>query len=246
MRIWIQTNKKGIPLTPNNYAAYYGARKLGYEIKLFSEFQELINGHDKSDLVSSGVPVIRDLLKILYNINLEEINYPEELKHFYHRNFWKSTINAVRDDQNSWPIFIKSVEGKRLTGKVIRQISDLVGCGCSEENYEILCSDVLNIESEYRVFVRYGQILGVKHYAGNPYLKLDKNIVENCIYNKYKNIPWGCAVDFGILDTGETIVIEVNDGYALGTYGLDPVYYIKLMSARWAQITGTQDYNDYF
>ena len=37
------------------------------------------------------------------------------------------------------------------------------------------------------------------------------------------------------------IVNEVNDGYALGCYGLLYINYAKLLSARWAQLTQTED-----
>ena len=36
-------------------------------------------------------------------------------------------------------------------------------------------------------------------------------------------------------------LIEVNDGYALGCYGLFYIDYTKLLSARWAELTGTED-----
>ncbi|MBQ8961536.1 MAG: hypothetical protein IJ071_10060 [Ruminococcus sp.] len=37
------------------------------------------------------------------------------------------------------------------------------------------------------------------------------------------------------------MLIEVNDGYALGCYGLFYIDYAKLLSARWAELTGTED-----
>ena len=55
------------------------------------------------------------------------------------------------------------------------------------------------------------------------------------------NLPNGCAVDFGLTKDGRTLLIEVNDGYALGSYGLFYIDYAKLISARWAQIMGFED-----
>lgn len=57
--------------------------------------------------------------------------------------------------------------------------------------------------------------------------------------------PAGYAVDFGITDKGETLLIEVNDGYAFGCYGLLNIYYSKLLSARWAELTDTRDECDF-
>ena len=44
-----------------------------------------------------------------------------------------------------------------------------------------------------------------------------------------------------ITDDNRTLLIEVNDGYALGCYGLFYIDYAKLLSARWAELTGTED-----
>lgn len=42
-------------------------------------------------------------------------------------------------------------------------------------------------------------------------------------------------------DDGRTLLIEVNDGYSLGCYGLFYIDYAKLLAARWAELTGTED-----
>lgn len=48
-------------------------------------------------------------------------------------------------------------------------------------------------------------------------------------------------MDFGVTDKGETVLIEVNDGFSIGLYGLFHIDYAKLLSARWAELTGTED-----
>lgn len=40
---------------------------------------------------------------------------------------------------------------------------------------------------------------------------------------------------------GRALLVEVNDGYALGCYGLQRNLYAKLLSARWAQLVGVPD-----
>ncbi|MGM1015541.1 hypothetical protein [Limosilactobacillus fermentum] len=39
----------------------------------------------------------------------------------------------------------------------------------------------------------------------------------------------------------ETIFLEANDAYSLGNYGLFPIRYAKMISARWAQLLGRED-----
>ena len=48
-------------------------------------------------------------------------------------------------------------------------------------------------------------------------------------------------MDFGVTDKGETVLIEVNDGFAVASYGLFHIDYAKFLSARWAELTGTED-----
>ena len=72
------------------------------------------------------------------------------------------------------------------------------------------------------------------------YLAIKKAVQE------YKTAPAGYSLDFGLTDTGKTLLIEVNDGYALGSYGLFYIDYAKLLAARWAELTGTEDeYKDF-
>ena len=66
-------------------------------------------------------------------------------------------------------------------------------------------------------------------------------IGEFIIIRKYTDAPKGYAIDFGVTADGKTVLIEVNDGYALGSYGLMEIDYAKLLSARWAELTETQD-----
>ncbi len=115
-----------------------------------------------------------------------------------------------------------------------------MGCGIYGEDPEILCSDVVNFVAEWRCFVRYGNILDVRRYRGDWRLHCDYRVIDN-IVKQFKSAPKGYAVDIGVTDKGETLLIEVNDGYALGHYGLSSLDYAKLLSARWSELTNTTD-----
>lgn len=52
----------------------------------------------------------------------------------------------------------------------------------------------------------------------------------------YVDAPQGYAVDFGLARDGRTLLVEVNDGYALGAYGLEPHAYAHLLAARWYEL----------
>lgn len=40
----------------------------------------------------------------------------------------------------------------------------------------------------------------------------------------------------GVTREGATLVVEMNDGYALGCYGLAAVPYAQLLEARWQEM----------
>ena len=73
----------------------------------------------------------------------------------------------------------------------------------------------------------------------------DPEVIKRAVRD-YKTAPAGYSLDFGVTDTDKTLLIEVNDGYALGSYGLFYVDYAKLLAARWAELTETKDeYEDF-
>jgi ATP-grasp domain, R2K clade family 2 len=46
----------------------------------------------------------------------------------------------------------------------------------------------------------------------------------------------GYAIDFGVLATGETALVEMNDGFGIGAYQIDSKNYTDLIWARWEQL----------
>ncbi|MEM8604121.1 MAG: ATP-grasp domain-containing protein, partial [Cyanobacteria bacterium P01_H01_bin.121] len=46
----------------------------------------------------------------------------------------------------------------------------------------------------------------------------------------------GYAIDFGVLTSGQTALVEMNDGFAVGAYGIDSRNYTDMIWARWEQL----------
>ena len=237
MKVHIQ-GKRGVPGTTSAYSAYLGFLDMGFEVGVFDDPRELEDA-PREDIVVGGVGIVRSRLEAL-GVDCPSVDYPEELKAFLGRKVWHSTIDQVSCDMESWPLFVKPVEEKRFTGCVIKSTSDLVGKGCSGENLEVICSDAVAMVSEYRCFVRRGEILDVRRYRGDWSVAPDRAVVESAI-SAYSSAPAGYAADFAVTDKGETILVEVNDGFSLGSYGLWHDLYAQLLSARWAELVGVPD-----
>jgi len=240
MKAFIQKVKEGHPATVNYYVASEGFRAMGYEICDFYKGNEL-EGNAPEDVVVGSIDDVKAVWRNLGLAVPEEINYPQELEAFLGRKIWKSTVNTIANHPEKWNVFIKPAKvSKKFTGVHVKSTKDLIGCGDQLEDTEIWCSEPVHFLAEWRCFVRYGKILDARMYKGNWRLHFDYKVVEEAV-KAYATAPKAYAIDFGLTDKGETLLVEVNDGYSLGTYGLFYLDYAKLLATRWAEITKTTD-----
>ncbi|MBD2767305.1 ATP-grasp domain-containing protein [Hymenobacter sp. BT664] len=217
------------------------ARGIQYELftnKKLSRNQLII---DNETFVVGDNPTIATVLK---RIGFHFINdsYPKSLEKYLGRQIWETTIRKLLS-QTSFKevpsLFVKpKSKAKIFTGFIINSDYDLFQLESFSKETDLYCSTVVNWLSEYRVFVNNSEIVGVKLYAGDETLKLDLTIVQKAI-NDFENSPGKTAaygMDFGVLDSGQTTLIEWNDGFSLGSYGLDKEIYTDLLIARWEEI----------
>lgn len=242
MKAYIQTDKSGEFYNVNAFVAYEGFRNFGFETEKFTDADE-ISDCNPEHIVVGGIGNVRKRLKNLNTIRPDkEIDYPEELKPFLKRKVWESTINTIFKDKNSRNIFIKpKTETKLFAGKVISHEMDFLGLIDQEKDTEIWCSERIDFKTEWRCFIRYKEILDIRRYKGGWGTKLDVKTVEGAI-ERFTSQPNSYALDFGVTGNDETVLVEVNDGHSLGTYGISPAHYAKFLSARWSELTRTEDY----
>lgn len=238
MKVYIQSYSNGIPHNYNFMNAWQGFKEMGFEVVTFCEKQQL-EASERGDIVVGYVNTVRDRLYD-FGITAPEMDYPEELKKYLGRKIWQTTMSVVSNDPTCWPVFVKPLEDKQFTGVVVRSTKDLVGCGLVGVDQDVYCSEIVDFVAEWRCFVRYGRILSVRPYKGDWRCHYDADVIENAV-KEYVTAPNGYAIDFGLTKDGRTLLIEVNDGYALGCYGLFYLDYAKLLSARWAELAGTED-----
>lgn len=239
MKVFIQSEENGIPRNQNLFCAYCGFKEMGFEIIPFSHIEQLNAQAEREDIVAGHIGAIRQRLTYL-GLPIPELGYPQELSHYLGRKIWNDTINHINNSPELWPVFIKPHEDKRFTGVLVRSPKDLMGCGSDGTDFPVYCSEPVDFVAEWRCFVRYGKILDVRRYSGNWKCVPDYDLMEKVV-SEYTSAPNGYGIDFGLTSEGRTLFLEVNEGYSLGTYGLLPNKYAKLLSARWAELTGTTD-----
>lgn len=238
MKAYIQTDKHGDYYNVNAFVASVGFNSLGFEVVKYFDSGE-VQEEEKDSIFVGGVGMIRKRLSILNIQPQDEIEYPESLKEFLNRKIWTSTLKQIINEEQLG-IFIKPLETKLFQGKVISEFKDFIGLNYDKE-IKVWCSDVVDIVTEWRCFIRYGALLDVRYYKGSWDSQLDISIVENAI-SKYSEQPAAFCLDFGVDSTGKHYLIEVNDGHSLGSYGMGAISYAKFLSARWSELTNTKDF----
>lgn len=246
MRVFIHQDSDGHWSNPNSAVALEGFRQMGWEIVAFRQSPRLealaLPEQQPDDVVVGPIGAVQMALRQLGAVVPAEDSYPEALRPFLGRRLWQSTVDAVAAAPEQWPVFIKPAgELKKFTGVLVRSTRDLLGCGEQGHDTRVWCAEPVRFRAEWRCFVRYGQILDVRLYRGDWSAAPSRAVVEQAVA-AYATAPNGYALDFGLTDAGATMVVEANEGYAIGAYGLAPVPYAKLLSARWAQLAGAEDY----
>ena len=160
---------------------------------------------------------------------IRQLKFQDDLSRA-HLKWLKNKFSNVDDN-----LFVKPVKTKIFTGGIKKKLTEIV---CPDE--DVWVSDPLDIEAEFRYYVMDRKILGSSRYDDKDNDCFPNEDVVRQIIEKYKNQPAGYAIDVGVVG-GETILIEVNDGWALGYYpwgDFTRQQYVDLITARWKQIDG--------
>lgn len=240
-----------IPHSHNMAIAMYGFREMGAEIIPYHLIDDIYDYVHREDIVLDYIDQCNEIFH-KFDIEPHIPDYPDILKSFLGRKIWKDTINSISREESKWTAgyFVKPIRSKAFTGKVISSVANLVGCGNHSEDYEVLVSEPLNICAEWRCFIIYDELIDVRPYG----ILLDKNRKSYCYhydsnvlmsmidaFKQWDERPAACSMDICVTDDGRTLLVELNDAYSLGCYGLSSVYYAKLISARWSQLMGVKD-----
>jgi hypothetical protein len=215
------------------YSAKLGAELLGIKVKPFTDIDAVPTNPE--NIIVGSVEVCQQWLA---NGNYK---IPETIDLFIFKDFLKRNIQVVDIKELTFPCFIKpATEIKAFTGFCA---DDSKFVSLFSENYEglVLQQDVLDIVSEYRLYVskHESRIRGLKHYSGDCLTFPDKNFIIECHQVAQQNLKLDSyTLDFGILENGDTVLIEANDGWAIGNYGLEPEDYYLFVRNRWLQMTG--------
>jgi hypothetical protein len=241
MKAFVKTTEGNFP-NHNFYSAWKGFTQLGYEVVKFEDSR--LTDEDfwkictRDTPVFAGVSIFDKVTRLLGAPYGKIDTYPNSLKPFLKREISKSTLGEFETlwNRTEVPKFIKPVKQKVFNGIAVKTLLNWFYIYGAPKDTEIYVSDIVEFQTEYRVYIRDGFPVGVKHYRGDPFIPLNKKVVEDTI-DAFTEAPVCYALDFGVIKSGETVLIEFNDFTSLGNYGLDSLMYGSMIADRWFEIT---------
>lgn len=234
-------------------SAMFGLQRLGIECEFFT-WAQLKHGkldHLKpTTIVLGGVEAVLLALQKLGKPVPPPLDYPQSLRSFLGRTVTQMSLAAAMEEP--LPVFIKSVGHKVLDG--VLYVSDAQRRNhLGQRAYEtpklrVWVSPKVDLQAEARVFVHKGKIIGIHPYenaTGWSQLPpaFPKIMLAVEAYQKSGEAPSAYTLDFGIAYTGtegrlEPLLVEVNDGFAFGPYGLPQRLHVDMLLSRWAELMG--------
>lgn len=220
----------------NKYSVHIGAYLMGEEVVTYQDWKQL-SILTKEDIVCDYIAETRQLLKAM-NIAFPTYDYPEALKEFYGRKLKQGKFSDILNNSDNLGKFIKPLAGSKMfNGKIINHMNDLIGIKM-DGDYPIWISEVVEFMAEWRCFILNNQVIDVRPYKGDYHYQYDARVIDEAVA-AWKNSPSAYALDIGITSQNQTLIVEVNDGYSLGQYGLSPLLAFKFHKTRWRELTNS-------
>lgn len=170
--------------------------------------------------------------------------YPTSLRPYLKRRTGSSPSLRILLADRPLPIFVKPADGwKRFTGVVLEHPSSARDLGISRYR-PLFWSEKVYWLSEWRTYCVRGNVLDLQRAPNTPPdgPAPDKEVVAEAAAAYYKaGGPSGVILDFGVLASGETALVEANDGFSFGAYGeVTASTMWAVWTARWPELVAAR------
>ncbi len=242
--VYIQSNtEKTLPHHFDAACALYGAMDSAMDYKLVT-FEEVESGKFdaliRHNLFVGSVEFMREVFK---RIGLTDVRLPMNSNRPCEIITLKEAHDRVAKCEK---IFIKPVEIKLFTGLVLDGFSYSCLNDLPDDTkvmaYEPFTSKIL---SEWRIYVHKGEIVDARNYSGD-FMNIPLHLWVQDRVDSLIDFPCAYTIDVGLIDERfefnnmswqeKPVVIEYNDFWSLGNYGVPNDLYLKLLSDRYFEI----------
>lgn len=202
----------------------------------------------KTTLPVGTVEFVRAAMELAGIIEPPNISYPDVLRPWLRRKVEQRAAGSVLGHH-----FIKPTATKRFTGFVFDMLSNPEHLSFHDRaqynaflsmpaDEKVWISERVTWLSEFRYYVLDGKVLGNGRYDDGPdeAAEPDEDAVRQMaeLMTREPDAPAAFGLDVGVLESGETALIECNDAWALGYYKgtLSHRDYVAMLWRRWEQL----------
>jgi hypothetical protein len=224
----------GFPIADWGVSAYLGFKQSQMNVIFFEDIEEVPKS--KYNIVVACIETTNKYFERFGIPAKQALNIPPELMKYCHRDIDYMTMEEFKRDTRL-PIFVKPNGRAKefVAGVITKEESRKFFFNDVPDNSPVLISECIDIVSEYRGYVYDKKLQGLYWYMGDFRKFVDCSIIDKAIED-YTTQPAGYSIDFGLTSDGRTVLIECNDGWSLGNYGLEAGKYCKLLTRRWIEI----------
>jgi len=235
--------KNGLPINVDVQNAIDGFEYLGYDVVGFTLEDVMVGKMDYRARNNPFVGSIDGMSRLFKNIGKypTPIDFPESVlgSGLLNREIVTMKLNDFVDSfkKNGKPMFVKPVQTKLFDGALISKQEHLPYLRL--ENCDVLVCEPIEILSEHRVYVHDKKAVYSSNYSGNFRISPCFDYVDKLI-DAYEGQPIAYTIDVAILKDGSMTVIEFNDFWAIGSYGLYCVDYAQMLLDRYCEIVSIE------
>lgn len=213
----------------NYFAAALGFHRLGYQVERYRLSELPLLGVSAATPVFGGMESITRLFPTYRSLP----HYPAELTGFLGREIQVKRLEEVKHGQFFRPL---EQDHKRFAPMVLDDsVAASIAVQSMAGDCPVYVSEEVSILSEHRCYVHHGEAAAIHCYQGDVTIFPDRNAVLDMI-EAYTSAPVAYGLDVGVLESGETVLIGVNDFCCLGNYGIRPTPYAFGIASRWEQL----------
>lgn len=234
--IYIQSDeRKPIPHHFDCACAMYGTMDLALDYRL-TTFNEVESGKFDNLIKKSLFVGSVEFMKEVFNrVGKTNVRLPENSNRTYTTQKLGDVKKAAKQGEK---LFIKPFDIKLFTGFVIDEM-EYTSIGNIPDETEVMVYEPFNspILSEWRCYVHFDKVVDIRNYSGDIYETPMKEYLDYIVGKNKGKFPNTYVIDVGILEwQKEHVVIEYNDMWAIGNYGVPNDLYVRMLKERYFDI----------
>jgi hypothetical protein len=234
--MYLQKDKhKDIPHHFDVACAMYGAMEWGMDYRLIT-YEDLVSGKYDNLINNHNVFIGSvEFMKVVFEKQgITNPRVPENSNRHYNVDTLGNVKKLARMGEK-W--FIKPFEIKLFTGFVIDQMQYTSIQNIPDDTLVMVYEPFkYEIESEWRCYIYGHKLEYIGNYSGDCLVNVDGVYLQKIINQNKDIFPGAYTIDIGILANGENVVIEYNDMWAIGNYGLPNDVYLRMLRKRYLEI----------